>query len=64
MSKTSDIIHFFLLYRSRDKPPKLPPRDNAIYGPSLWAKPADGGRAEKGSKMQLYNDKRGGEGLT
>eukprot|EP00095_Tigriopus_kingsejongensis_P003377 maker-scaffold153_size302544-snap-gene-2.16 protein:Tk03377 transcript:maker-scaffold153_size302544-snap-gene-2.16-mRNA-1 annotation:"hypothetical protein DAPPUDRAFT_245213" len=27
--------------RSRDKPPKLPPRDTAIYGPSLWAKPAD-----------------------
>ncbi len=27
--------------RSRDKPPKLPPRDNALYGPSLWAKPGD-----------------------
>merc|ERR1719336_172080 len=22
-----------------DRPPKLPPRDTALYGPSLWAKP-------------------------
>ena len=41
-----------------DRPPKLPPRDTALYGPSLWAKPnaaqaqaaAAAGLPKKGAK--------------
>lgn len=37
--------------RSRDKPPKLPPRDpSAIYGPSLWAKPVGNDTNTRGNK--------------
>ena len=57
--------------RSRDKPPKLPPREQhsaatAIYGPALWAKPGDGGKAAGGGKggevgrTKTGNEKKGG----
>jgi len=62
--------------RSRDKPPKLPPREQhsaatAIYGPALWAKPGDGGKAAGGGmggknhgevgRTKTGNEKKGGE---
>ena len=49
--------------RSRDKPPKLPPRDNALYGPSLWAKPGEAGaHGVLGAADRKKNiDRRGGE---
>ena len=58
--------------RSRDKPPKLPPRDShsaaaAIYGPALWAKPGDNkgagslGKGEgSGGRTKTGNEKKGG----
>ena len=62
--------------RSRDKPPKLPPREHsaaAIYGPALWAKPGDGGgkaghadggmgrkMSGEGGRTKTGNEKKGG----
>jgi len=47
-----------------DRPPKLPPRDTALYGPSLWAKPnaaqaqaaAAAGLPKKGAKKSSGDD--------
>ncbi len=41
--------------RSRDKPPKLPPRDNALYAPSIWAKTTESkkDRDRRGGKTML-----------
>lgn len=42
-----------------DRPPKLPPRDTALYGPSLWAKPAQASTAsqpKKGAKKSSGDD--------
>ena len=51
--------------RSRDKPPKLPPREHsaaAIYGPALWAKPGDGGGGKAGVGGGGMGGKMSGEG--
>ena len=49
-----------------DRPPKLPPRDTALYGPSLWAKPnaaqaqaaAAAGLPKKGAKKSSGGERR------
>ena len=32
----SIMLNYMLTFQNGDKPPKLPPRDNAIYGPTSW----------------------------
>ena len=54
-----------------DRPPKLPPRDTALYGPSLWAKPnaaqaqaaAAAGLPKKGAKKSWRRGPGPGMGI-